>query len=80
MELGNARILLTGATGGLGGALAHELSAAGAELLLAARDMQKLGRLRDSLNTALSSPRPTSTAATTSPRWRGRPGISRSTC
>ncbi|MBP9916463.1 MAG: SDR family oxidoreductase, partial [Thiobacillaceae bacterium] len=51
MELGNARILLTGATGGLGGALAHELSAAGAELLLAARDMQKLGRLRDSLNT-----------------------------
>lgn len=51
MELGNARILLTGATGGLGGALAHELSAAGAELLLAARDTQKLGRLRDSLNT-----------------------------
>ena len=51
MELGNARIVLTGATGGLGGALAHELSAAGAELLLAARDMEKLNRLRDGLNT-----------------------------
>ena len=37
MQLNRARILLTGATGGLGEALASHLSAAGAALLLAAR-------------------------------------------
>ena len=38
MQLNNARILLTGASGGLGKALAAELSAAGAALLLCSRD------------------------------------------
>lgn len=38
MQLKNARILLTGATGGLGQALARELAAAGAALLLTGRD------------------------------------------
>jgi short-subunit dehydrogenase len=51
MELGGARILLTGASGGLGRALAAELSAGGAELLLAGRDADRLERLRASLNT-----------------------------
>jgi short-subunit dehydrogenase len=38
MQLNNARILLTGATGGLGQELARQLAAAGAALLLAGRD------------------------------------------
>ena len=42
MQLKNARILLTGAGGGLGQELARQLSAAGATLLLAGRDVAKL--------------------------------------
>lgn len=42
MNLRNARILLTGATGGLGGALARQLATAGASLLLAGRDPSRL--------------------------------------
>lgn len=42
MQLSGARILLTGATGGLGQALAHQLAAAGASLLLAGRDNGRL--------------------------------------
>jgi short-subunit dehydrogenase len=38
MQLKNARILLTGATGGLGQELARQLADAGAALLLAGRD------------------------------------------
>lgn len=38
MQLNESRILLTGATGGLGQALARQLAAAGATLLLAGRD------------------------------------------
>jgi len=38
MELSRARIVLTGATGGLGAALADALSASGARLLLSGRD------------------------------------------
>ncbi len=51
MELGNARILLTGASGGLGSALARSLSWAGAEILLAGRDAGKLNALREHLRT-----------------------------
>ena len=42
MELNNARILLTGATGGLGQALARALAEQGADLLLAGRDEARL--------------------------------------
>lgn len=45
MQLKNARILLTGASGGLGAALAGELSAAGAALLLSGRDADKLAAI-----------------------------------
>lgn len=45
MQLTRARILLTGATGGLGEALARELAAAGAALLLTGRDAEKLARI-----------------------------------
>lgn len=45
MNLQHARILLTGATGGLGGALAHQLAAAGASLLLAGRDANRLAEV-----------------------------------
>ncbi|MDR2838899.1 MAG: SDR family oxidoreductase [Azonexus sp.] len=42
MQLKNARILLTGATGGLGRALAEQLAAGGAALLLTGRDAGRL--------------------------------------
>lgn len=42
MELNTARILLTGATGGLGQALARTLAGQGAALLLAGRDEKRL--------------------------------------
>ena len=46
MKLKNARILLTGATGGLGHELANQLSAAGASLLLAGRAETRLNEMR----------------------------------
>jgi len=49
MQLENARILLTGAGGGLGHELARQLSGRGASLLLAGRDVGRLEALRDSL-------------------------------
>ena len=49
MQLKSARVLLTGASGGLGQALARQLAAAGAELLLAGRDADKLRHLQQSL-------------------------------
>jgi len=42
MQLKHSRILLTGATGGLGQALAHALAAQGANLLLTGRDATRL--------------------------------------
>lgn len=57
MQLKNARILLTGATGGLGQELARQLSAAGAQLLLAGRDSARLAELSGSLTTRCSSVR-----------------------
>lgn len=45
MQLNNARILLTGATGGLGQELARQLAASGAQLLVAGRDAAKLATL-----------------------------------
>lgn len=57
MQLNNARILLTGATGGLGQELARQLSAAGAQLLLAGRDSARLAELSGSLSSRCSSVR-----------------------
>lgn len=45
MQLNSARILLTGASGGLGGVLARELAQAGAALLLTGRDPAALARI-----------------------------------
>ena len=45
MQLNGARILLTGATGGLGEVLASQLSAAGAALLLTGRNPDKLAAI-----------------------------------
>lgn len=45
MQLNGKRILLTGASGGLGEALARQLSAEGAALLLTGRDPKKLARI-----------------------------------
>ena len=49
MNLASARILLTGASGGLGGALAQKLAASGAALLLAGRDPERLAEIGRSL-------------------------------
>lgn len=48
MELNRARIVLTGATGGLGEALVRQLSAAGALLLITGRNPNQLVRLQQS--------------------------------
>ena len=55
MQLNNARILLTGATGGLGQALAKQLAADGAHLLLAGRDVGRLSQLPATLGGGHSS-------------------------
>ena len=49
MQLNGARILLTGASGGLGSALARALAQAGASLLLVGRDQDRLTALSLSL-------------------------------
>ena len=49
MKLEGKRILLTGASGGIGEALAHELAAQGAHLLLHGRRASALERLRREL-------------------------------
>ncbi|MBW4048626.1 MAG: SDR family oxidoreductase [Proteobacteria bacterium] len=49
MQLNGAHVVLTGASGGLGIALAHALHAEGAQLLLCGRDAGRLGALRTSL-------------------------------
>jgi short-subunit dehydrogenase len=50
MELNNARILLTGATGGLGQALARALAEQGADLLLCGRDEQRLANCASAIS------------------------------
>jgi short-subunit dehydrogenase len=49
MQLENARILLTGASGGLGRELARQLAGAGASLLLAGREAGRLEQTRATL-------------------------------
>lgn len=57
MQLTDARILLTGASGGLGQELAKQLSAAGAQLLLAGRDASRLAEVSRHLSGESSSVR-----------------------
>lgn len=57
MQLNETRILLTGATGGLGQALAIQLAATGARVLLAGRDAGKLAELTARLGHGHSSVR-----------------------
>lgn len=49
MRLEQASVVLTGASGGIGGALAHALAAAGARLLLIGRDVPRLAALAHQL-------------------------------
>ena len=49
MQLKNARILVTGASGGIGQAIAHMMDRQGAHLLLAGRNQQALEQLKTSL-------------------------------
>lgn len=49
MELDRARVLLTGATGGLGGAIARALAGEGAQIVLCGRREDALAGLRDAL-------------------------------
>ena len=49
MELAGKRALLTGATGGLGQAIAHALAERGATLVLSARKPEALRELAESL-------------------------------
>ncbi|MCP5269231.1 MAG: SDR family oxidoreductase [Zoogloeaceae bacterium] len=55
MQLSDARILLTGATGGLGQALARQLADAGAHLLVAGRNTPQLAALTNALGAGHSS-------------------------
>jgi len=50
MKLNNKTVLLTGASGGIGTAIAHRLAALGANLLLTGRNEQQLEDLRTGLN------------------------------
>jgi short-subunit dehydrogenase len=50
MEIRNKLVVITGATGGIGRAIAAQLDAEGARLLLVARNEQRLAALRDSLD------------------------------
>jgi short-subunit dehydrogenase len=55
MQLKNTRILLTGASGGLGRELARQLAAAGAKILLAGRDKERLAAIGAELEMSASS-------------------------
>jgi short-subunit dehydrogenase len=57
MQLKNARILLTGASGGLGQEMARQLAAAGAQLLLAGRDASRLAMVSSMLDGRAASVR-----------------------
>ena len=49
MRLSDCSVLLTGASGGIGAATARALVAAGARVLLVARDGRRLAQLADTL-------------------------------
>ncbi|MHC5823702.1 MAG: SDR family NAD(P)-dependent oxidoreductase, partial [Nostoc sp.] len=52
MNLQNKVVIITGATGGIGEAVAKELDAAGMSLVLTARSQEKLERLASNLQHA----------------------------
>ena len=54
MQLTQARVLLSGASGGLGRALARQLVEGGASVLLTGRDADKLKTLQTALGTSAS--------------------------
>lgn len=56
MELQNKVVIITGATGGIGEAVARDLDAAGMKLVLTARSEDKLERLVSSLKNAKAVP------------------------
>ena len=84
MQLNGARILLTGATGGFGQALARQLAGAGARILLAGLDSAAdIARWRHwpANSAAATNPSPpTSPRPKASPRPPGRRSASASTC
>ncbi|WP_420787710.1 SDR family NAD(P)-dependent oxidoreductase [Shewanella chilikensis] len=49
MELKHLNVIITGASGGIGSAIARALAAKGARLLLCGRDQAKLDALKQSL-------------------------------
>ncbi len=49
MDIQGKTLLLTGATGGIGRAMAQALATAGAKLILVSRDLTQLQRLRQQL-------------------------------
>lgn len=63
MKLAGARVVLTGAAGGIGTPLAHALHSAGAGLLLVGRDAGKLEALRRALAAARASGAPLAVVA-----------------
>ena len=50
MQLAGQVVLITGATGGIGGATAHEMARAGATVVLAGRDVEALKKLAADVN------------------------------
>jgi retinol dehydrogenase-14 len=56
LNLQNKTVLLVGPTSGIGEAMAHQLAAAGATLVLAGRDPEKLTRLADVLRPKANAP------------------------
>ena len=56
LDLRNKTVLIVGATSGIGEAMAHQLAAAGATLIVAGRDAGKLARLADALHPKTAAP------------------------
>ena len=77
-ELAGARALITGATGGLGGAIARGLRAKGAELVLTGRRLDVLEPLANELGPPHSWP--TWRTPRTSSGWSRRPAASTCSC
>src|SRR5262249_58725401 len=71
VELTGKRVLITGASSGIGASLARELKDQGAKLILAARRVDELQKLADELGSATAEVRP---ADLGTPAGAGGPG------